>query len=181
MFHHLSNNLSFLAMTYTVRSFNRSVCCNVYKGTKSAAIYRTAVFKQIDKRLRCTWSASYLTSCPIHHYANSCQKKKLAITIHVQVEPTVGGDQAVWPYNVPKSGEVLEIKVKQFFFFKSCSKIDNEWKVVPLFLLNVQIYQHGNGQDNRKVLSVSKTAVYNAKHPSHLSQLYSHFNTPELA
>jgi len=44
------------------------------------------------------------------------KKKKLAITIHVQVEPTVGGDQAVWPYSVPKSGEVLETKVKQFFF-----------------------------------------------------------------
>jgi len=40
--------------------------------------------------------------------------KKLATTIHIQAEPTVGGDQAVWPYSVPKSGEVLETKVKQF-------------------------------------------------------------------
>jgi len=45
-----------------------------------------------------------------------CQQlsKKLATTIHIQAEPTVGGDQAMWPYSVPKSGEVLETKVKQF-------------------------------------------------------------------
>jgi len=114
MFHHLSNNLSFLAMTYTVMSFEKSVCCYVYKELKSAVIYRTAVFKQTDKQC-CTRSSSCLTSCPLYHYANSCQKK-LATTIHVQAEPTVGGDQAVWPHSVPKSGEVLETKAKQFFF-----------------------------------------------------------------
>jgi hypothetical protein len=34
---------------------------------------------------------------------------------------------------------------------------------------------------SRKVLNASKTAVYNAMHPSHLSQLCSHFNIPKLA
>jgi len=58
-------------MTYTVRSFERPVCCNAYKELKSAAIYRTAVFKQTDMAHEVPL---VLTSCPLHHYANSCQK-----------------------------------------------------------------------------------------------------------
>jgi hypothetical protein len=86
-------------------------------------------------------------------FSPQCQwlSKKLATTIHVQAEPTVGSFRAMWPHRVPKSGEVPKTKVRQFFL--SCSKIENERTVVPLILLTVHICQHGNVQDKRKFLS----------------------------